>query len=433
MVSRAKVRPSGVGLLAVGSALFVLPFLSPSAAAGQALVRQADPPQVMTAERWARDIDVLGEELPKRHKNLFFKVSEADFRKEVESLKAALPSLGPDETLVRLLRLVASVGDSHTALGYRPQRGLPLMLYWFKDGIYVLNTTAEHKDILYGKITALGGRPIAEVTAALASVIPHENGSQVRNQVPNLLADTAVLKGLGLIPSPDSASLTVLTDSGKILTVEMAPIAFSSKPAWLVETADESAAPLYLRKRNVFYWFEVLPGERALYFKYNSCQEIPGRPFAGFVRELFAAVDAGPVDRIVVDLRHNGGGNSAVFVPFLEELKKRPALLEKGRLAVIVGRRTFSSAVLNALDLKKAAPVVFIGEPTGGKPNHYGELQTLRLPESGLTATYSTKFFQVVDGDPDSIFPDIAVEPTFADHRARLDPALAAALGRLRL
>jgi Peptidase family S41 len=420
-------------LILTGLAILLLATFCPAAADGQARVQQTAAPEIMTADRWARDIDFLGTELPKRHKNLFFRISEADFRKEVEALKAGLPSLTPDETLVRLLQLVASVGDSHTALGYRPQRGLPLMLYWFKDGIHVLNTTDEHKDILYGRITALGGRPIAEVTAALASVIPHENGSQVRNHVPNFLTDTAVLKGLGLIPSPDSASLTVLTESGQSLTVEMAPIPFSSKPAWLVETADDSAAPLHLRKRNVFYWFEVLPGDKAIYFKYNSCQEIPGRPFAAFVRELFAAADAGPVEKIVVDLRHNGGGNSAVFGPFLDELKKRPAYLVKGRLAVIVGRRTFSSAVLNALDLKKSAAAVFVGEPSGGKPNHHGELQTLRLPESGLTVTYSTKYFQVVDGDPEAILPDIAVEQTFAEYRAKVDPVLDAALGRRRL
>jgi hypothetical protein len=295
-MNRGSLTRLGSRALLLGG-LAVAAFAPPqsAAAAGQALVRQAAAPEVMTAGRWARDIEFLGTELPKRHKDLFFKISEADFRKSVEALKAGLPFLGPDESLVRLLQLVASVGDSHTGLGYRPQRGLPLMLYWFKDGIHVLNTTAEHKDILYGKVTALGGRPIAEVTAALASVIPHENGSQVRNQVPNFLADTAVLKGLGLIPSPDFASLTVLTESGKSLTAEMAPVPFSSKPAWLVETADDSAAPLYLRRQNIFYWFEVLPGDKALYFKYNSCQEIPGRPFAAFIKELFVAADAGSV------------------------------------------------------------------------------------------------------------------------------------------
>jgi len=432
MIHQSISRPYPHALLLAGMAALFLSAPHRTASAPRGSLRQAAAPEPMTAERWAQDIDFLAAELPKRHKNLFFKIAEADFRKSVETLKAGLPSLGPDETLARLLQLVASVGDSHTSLGYRPQRGLPLMLYWFKDGIHVLNTTAEHKDILYGKITALGGRPIAEVTAALASVIPHENDSQVRNQVPNFLADTAVLHGLRLIPSPDSASLTVLTESGKTVTVELTPLAFSSKPAWLVNTADDSAAPLYLRERNVFYWFEVLPGDKALYFKYNSCQEIPGRPFAVFVQELFAAADAGPVERIIVDLRHNGGGNSAIFGPFLNELKKRPAFLRKEALAVIIGRRTFSSAILNALDLKKDTAAVFFGEPTGGKPNHFGEVQTFRLPQSGFPVSYSTKYFQAVEGDPEALVPDIPVEPMFADYLKKLDPVLDRALGLKR-
>lgn len=393
---------------------------------------QTADPAVMSAERWARDLDYLAAELPRRHKNLFFKQSEPEFRKRVDGLKSELPGLDPDEIIVGLLRLVASIGDSHTALGYRPRRGLLLMLYWFKDGLYVLNTTDESKDNLFGRITDLGGRPIEEVAAALASVIPHENQAQLRNQVPNLLVDTAILHGLGLIPSPESVSLTVRTGAGRTATVAMRPVPFTAKPAWLVDTSDESGAPLYLRKRNAFYWFELLPEAKTLYFKYNACREMPGAPFAAFVKDLFAAVDSGPAQRIVVDLRHNGGGDSAIFAPFLEELKARPRFLDKERLAVLIGRRTFSSAILNALDLRTDTPAVFLGEPTGGKPNHYGEIQTLRLPESGLGVTYSTKFFQVLDGDPDAIVPDVLVEPSFADYRAKRDPVLEAALAGRR-
>jgi len=83
---------------------------------------------------------------------------------------------------------------------------------------------------------------------------------------------------------------------------------------------------------------------------------------------------------------------------------------------------------LNALDLKKDTPAVFIGEPTGGKPNHYGELQALRLPVSGPAVTYSTKYFRVVEGDPESITPDIQIELDFDAHRGKSDPALDAAL-----
>ena len=378
----------------------------------------------LTPAQWAEDLDFLAAELPKKHKNLFYKISESEFRGRVEAFKAKLPSLGREEILAGLMKVIAAVGDSHTTLGYRPEQGRPLMLYWFKDGVSILNTVGEHENILYGKITAIGGKPIEEVVSVLTSLIPHENDAQVKNRVTNLLTDTAVLHGAGIIPSPDRASLAVLTAAGRPLSVEMAPIAFSSKPDWLVDTADESGAPLYIKNRRLFYWFEVLPKSRTLFFKYNSCQPMKDRPFGPFVKDLFAAAAAGDVGRIIIDLRHNGGGNSAIFAPFLAELKQRPSLCRRGGIFVLIGRRTFSSAILNALDLKKETPAVFAGEPTGGKPNHFGEVQMFLLPRSGLAVTYSVKYFQVVEGDPDSLVPDILVEPTTADYLRKSDPVL---------
>ena len=378
----------------------------------------------LTPEQWAADLDFLAAELPKRHKNLFHKVTETDFRARVGRLKAELPGLHADEILVRLIGLVASIGDSHTGVGYQTQRGLPLMMYWFKDGIHILNTTGEYKSILHGRIMAVGGKPIADVAALLASVISHENEAQVRNHLPNLLVDTAILHGLKLIPSPESASLTVLTAEGKSQTVEMKPLPFTSKPGWLVNISDETGSPLYLKNRRLFYWYEILPDSRALFFKYNFCQDMAGKPFSEFVKEMFSAADAAAVEKIIIDIRHNGGGNSAIFRAFLDELKKRPALVQREKIYVLVGRRTFSSAILNALDLKKETPAVFAGEPTGGKPNHFGEVQSFQLPNSKLPVSYSVKYFQVIEGDPESFVPELLVEPTSADFLMKKDPVL---------
>ncbi len=393
-------------------------------------LRQQSRAVALTSAQWGEDLDFLAAELPKKHKNLFHKISEAEFRGRVEAFKAKLPSLGQDETLAGLMKIIAAAGDSHTTLGYRPTQGLPLMLYWFKDGISILNTIAEHKGILDGKITAVEGTPIEEVVSLLTPLIPHENDAQVRNKITNLLTDTVVLHGAGVIPSSDRASLTVLTASGRAVTAEMTPVSFSSKPDWLVDTADESEAPLYLKNPRLHYWFEVLPGSRTLFFKYNSCQNMKDRPFDLFVKDLFGAADAGGIDRIIIDLRHNGGGNSAIFAPFLAGLKRRPSLCREGGVYILIGRRTFSSAILNALDLKKQTPAVFAGEPTGGKPNHYGEVQMFLLPKSGLAVTYSVKYFRVVEGDPESLIPDIPVEPTLADYLKKSDPVLEKVLER---
>jgi hypothetical protein len=74
--------------------------------------------------------------------------------------------------------------------------------------------------------------------------------------------------------------------------------------------------------------------------------------------------------------------------------------------------------------MKKQTAALFAGEPTGGKPNHYGEVQSFKLPSSGLTVTYSVKYFKVLEGDPDSLQPDILVPFNFADYRAKRDPVL---------
>jgi len=385
-------------------------------------------PKALDPDGWARDLDYLATELPKKHKNLFHNISEDEFRSRIEALKEELSGLHPHEILAGLLRIIAAVGDSHTTLGYRPRQGLLLMLYWFRDGIYVLNTTEEYQDILYGRIVSLSGRPIGEVTAALGSVIPHENEAQVKNRLPSLLTDTELLHGLKILPSPASASLTIRTVAGKETTVEMKPAPFTSQPAWLVDSGNEAHSPLYLKNRRLFYWFEILPESGTLYFKYNSCQNMKGKPFPAFVQELFSAADAGSIEKMVIDLRHNGGGNSGIFRPFLDELKRRPRFLKPGNIFVLIGRRTFSSAILNALELKRETPAVMAGEPTGGKPNHYGEVLSFKLPESGLPVTYSVKYFQVVEGDPDSLNPDIAVELSFREYHQKIDPVLEAVL-----
>jgi hypothetical protein len=384
----------------------------------------------MTQDQWMQDLDFLATELPRKHKNLYHNISEAEFQTRIEELKTKLPSMDQNEILVGLMRILASVGDSHTTLGYRAQQALPLMLYWFKDGIAILNTTAEYEEILYGRITLLGGKSIEDVVAVLSAVIPHENEAQVKDKIPNVLTDTVILHGLKLIPSQETVSLTVLTKSGRTVTLDMKPLSFASKPEWLVDTSDESDAPLYLRKRRMYYWYEILSDYQTLYFKYNSCQNMKDQPFKDFVDILFSAADAAKIKRIVIDLRHNGGGNSGIFAPFLEELKKRPEFLQNGSIHVLIGRRTFSSAILNTIDLKKQTQAIFAGEPTGGKPNHYGEVQMFLLPNSKLPVSFSVKYFRVIEDDPDSLVPDLLIEPRISDYLKKVDPVLENVLGR---
>jgi len=81
-----------------------------------------------------------------------------------------------------------------------------------------------------------------------------------------------------------------------------------------------------------------------------------------------------------------------------------------------------------AVDIERNSPAIFVGEPTGGSPNHFGETRVLKLARSGITVLHSTLYWQ--SSDPRDtrpwIAPSIRAELSSADYRINLDPALEA-------
>jgi uncharacterized protein (TIGR03437 family) len=134
------------------------------------------------------------------------------------------------------------------------------------------------------------------------------------------------------------------------------------------------------------------------------------------------------VERFIIDLRNNTGGNSAVLNPFLASRSARGNKVSAVKPVVIIGRRTYSSAILNAIAIRQGGPAALVGEPSGGRPNSYGDVQTLTLPNSQLNVSYSTRYFSFPGYPAGSLLPDVTVPIYSADWYARHDPFLAAVL-----
>lgn len=67
------------------------------------------------------------------------------------------------------------------------------------------------------------------------------------------------------------------------------------------------------------------------------------------------------------------------------------------------------------MDFKRLTKATFIGEETAGKPNHFGEVKNLQLPESKLYVMYSTKYFKRAKKETNTIKPDVPIEMSFSD------------------
>jgi C-terminal processing protease CtpA/Prc len=130
---------------------------------------------------------------------------------------------------------------------------------------------------------------------------------------------------------------------------------------------------------------------------------------------------------VILDLRHNPGGNNYTYAPLLETLRRLPRRVQ---LLVLVGRTTFSAAQNLTADLERLARPRFIGEPTGGSPNLYGDPSTRQLPATGWNTHVATIYWQKSRPDDRRIAlePHVRVRYTAADFFAGRDPVLRRAL-----
>lgn len=386
-----------------------------------ALLAVQEPPAPDRVERWNQDLDELGRVLSERHKNPFFKIPRDDFFRAVDGVRKRIPELKDHQIAVEFMKLGALIGDGHTAVQPTTLRRYPIWLMWLKDGLFVVASTKDHKDLLKARVVAVGKTPVDEAARAVAAVAASDNASGAKNASANWLTVAEVLAGVGLIDDMDKAPFTIVDAQGKERTVHLAPVAGSPRKVFGFEK-DLSISRRLSRAR---YGVEWLPDSKTLYGWYDSCADAPDRPVSTWCEEALKGIDEKKPERVVLDLRRNGGGNSELIRPLLAGLRKRPAV---GKLFVLVDRATYSSAILNSLDLRREFKALLVGLAPGGSPNHYGEIRRYPLPHCKWLVQYSTKFFKLAPEGGDTIAPDIEVEWTAAEFFGGADPALDAAI-----
>jgi hypothetical protein len=392
--------------------------------------------QPSSPEAWVADVRVLVEELPKRHIDPFKKITRDRFIEEADRLCADTARLTLDQFHVRLLQLVALLGDGHTTLSWGDAQTdfgrLPVSIVRLKDGYFIDGIDPGHAALLGGRIIRAGDLDIGVAAARIATLFPYENDASMYNGVSWWLGVPEALEVLGIVPTRRQVALHVQTRDGKPLTATLAP-APRGKPITFVvlPTQDMLKWPKLTNVRPDFYWFEHVPEHKSVYLRYDRCANDPKKILLLFSKELFEFLDAHESDaqRVIIDLRRNGGGNSLVFAPVIAGLATRERFTRGGNVIVLIGPRTFSSGMMNALQLKQHAGAVLMGRPTGQKPNSFGEVRSFPLPNLGATMNYSTKrFTQIEEDDPPSLMPDVLVEPTADDYFAGRDVALERAL-----
>ena len=374
------------------------------------------------AGRWQQDLRYLDEALRACHPDPFHGGTEAAFEGALNALELRLAQASGPEIEVGLAETVALLGDAHTVVPLGPRYTgtllLPLRFALFEEGLYVVEARGALSEWEGARVEQVGTVSTTVALDRVAPVIPHENENWLREQAPEHLLYEDLLRVQGILDfaSPPTVQLRRPEDE-EATSVELVPGPVAPN------LSGDPDGPLFRRNPERTYWFSYEESEEIIYVQYNSARNDEDESFSEFSRRVFTVADTQPARRFVIDLRFNGGGNSAIFRPMLDGLRSREALNRPEVLYVIIGQGTFSSAVLNALELERNTEATLVGAATGGKPSAFGEVRRFLLPNSRLAVFHSTRFFDL-DTDAPALEPDLPVLYTAADYFAGRDPAL---------
>ncbi len=341
---------------------------------------------------------------------LFENISSEAFDAAADKLYHAMPDMQEHECLAGLTRMVASIRYGHTALPWRDSKlkyhTTPINFYWFADRLYVEGTTKDNAAILARQDRESG------INAHCTNGSMPSNGWCLPKMIQFFKA-----RGLDYLGIPEALHAqehhkNPEKKASRILSKKMERHSrkqsehrmFSRRPAHMaslktekdwIAPRDTTHAPLWLKHPNRIYFYEYLPDSKTVYVRHSQIQNEPGQPISGFYKELYGFIENNDVERLVLDVRLNGGGNNYLNKPIITGLIETKKINKPGKFFVIIGRRTFSACQNLVNEFSNYTNAVFVGEPSSENINFYGDNNRIVLPN---TTNYCAALIRLVAG-----------------------------------
>ncbi len=384
--------------------------------------------------------------------------SDTDFRETYDRL-AGVRSV-PEFFLV-VSRFLASLEDGHTSLRWylsdAATIGLPVEFAVLDGDLYVVASYDATGDSLVNRrilsVNGVASRQLIDMADQLMSADRGRVSWKERlfGGSPRLLRAADFLSFAGVATADSPSRLVAALEDGGSMEVDLAMRTWPGRSFESLQNLVRNSITRYLPAAQLS---RGVPEHDAVYVQLN---QLPNPVDQAFLDDVFTqAIDRGS-RHIVLDLRSNGGGDSrwgdaivSYLIPAKRQITMSKAWARKGknndqisdgvtqieprwpgryfagRLWVLAGPQTFSSAdwIVRAVQDNGLGTVV--GEPTGNNSRSYGYVSTQSLPATGLVLGSSIRIFErasaTAAGADLPAVPDVSV-PTLIEHyRARVDP-----------
>ena len=132
--------------------------------------------------------------------------------------------------------------------GPRFESFLPIQLYVFSDGLFVVESAADYRHLIGSRVVRIGRRTADEAAEILDPLISRDNRMTVRSKLPSFLIVPRLLKGVGIVGTGDEVEFLLEDSDGLYISdrlqeslriVPMHPL--ESQLATSLEGRDESA------------------------------------------------------------------------------------------------------------------------------------------------------------------------------------------------
>ncbi|MCR8561851.1 hypothetical protein KXD93_29620 [Mucilaginibacter sp. BJC16-A38] len=422
------------------------------------------------------DVSYLVHSITDVHPNMYHSITPNQYKKLTDSVLANLhDGMTAKQAWPLIGRLIGALNEGHSSLNFpenltatlKAGRNIlfPVLISEFDGQYFIVRADGSAEDVLLtgDKIISINGISSSRLVDLLSSntggLKLWRSNDICRNMIPYL--------EMYNIHGPYHITYT---RGGKLDSTSLKAVSFPDYVGHLKAKAGKlPKAPV-----TADLAFNYLEGNKA-YLGINSLTADTAK-FKHFLDSVFTSIKQTKPASLIIDLRRNGGGNSALGAMLLgyitdrpfrmtggvkwkvsqeykDELNKRsngdaakqmdyyfskangsvleddgvapqkPAkndLFYKGKVIVLIGSRTFSSANMLANTIQDYKLATLVGEPSGEPANDYGELITIKLPNTGFTFTTSVKQFVRANGDAKDPHP---VLPAYTIHGAPLTPA----------
>ena len=439
-------------------------------------------PQTLVSQEGAlEDARYLREKLEQIHPNLYFATSKEDteerFRVVLEKLKSknTWSKLG----LYRVLApFVASFKDGHTSLSIYDEfreftdRGgsiFPLLVRVEDGSIEVVANLLKSEPGSGRRILSINGIPAETLYEELTDLV----GAARKPFVESKVSSNFPIYLWARFELEKPYDITFVTESGTEKSIKLEGISAERYR----EMKDS------IMGKSELNWDLTFPRKGFGLLTINTFRGDLKQEFREFVKDSFREIHRREPEYLAIDLRNNGGGSTVLsdflygfvsavpFRTFAEvRVKYSKPVMEKttifnpitlfrvtvlgdrtivhkndysppperkhrftGKLFVLTGPGTFSTAADFAATIKDVGAGKIVGEETGGLASSYGDVFSLELPNSGLDLGVSYKYFLRTGGFDNGrgVVPDIEIETDRVERVEGADPVLSGLLEKI--